>query len=257
MTSSSPPVDGPDGQRPRLGIFVDCKTFKAKIAKASRSAPSYPPVPAAGPAAPAPLSWVLPAAAMGLAFVFLLAVSAGVLHGLLQSAPEPAWVQPPRVVAAGPALPLSQPVVQKKDTVAHASAPAPKAKAVVKPAPKKDPAPTTTLAPALPAELVSEIQSAGQPTATSPAVPVETVSQKNAEVAKSEPVSAAQPFEQSVCKEEAKSCATETGKGPGDLFGTAVAFAPSPRIAGEQAFKEQKLLFVLHVSGNFEDPGFT
>jgi hypothetical protein len=39
--------------------------------------------------------------------------------------------------------------------------------------------------------------------------------------------------------------------------GTAVAFVDSPSEAARQALKEEKLVFVLHVSGNFEDPRFT
>jgi hypothetical protein len=40
-------------------------------------------------------------------------------------------------------------------------------------------------------------------------------------------------------------------------FGTSVEFAESPEAAAAQAKKEEKLVFVLHVSGNFEDPRFT
>jgi hypothetical protein len=40
-------------------------------------------------------------------------------------------------------------------------------------------------------------------------------------------------------------------------FGTAVEFYDSPTDAAKHAKKEQKLVFVLHVSGNFEDPRFT
>jgi len=40
-------------------------------------------------------------------------------------------------------------------------------------------------------------------------------------------------------------------------FGTSVEFADSPSAAAAKAKKEQKLVFVLHVSGNFEDPRFT
>jgi hypothetical protein len=39
--------------------------------------------------------------------------------------------------------------------------------------------------------------------------------------------------------------------------GTSVDFLDSPQAAAKQAKKEQKLVFVLHVSGNFEDPRFT
>jgi hypothetical protein len=40
-------------------------------------------------------------------------------------------------------------------------------------------------------------------------------------------------------------------------FGTAVHFLKTPAEAAKQAQKEQKLVLVLHVSGDFEDPDFT
>jgi hypothetical protein len=40
-------------------------------------------------------------------------------------------------------------------------------------------------------------------------------------------------------------------------FGTSVEFVDTPSAAARLAKKEQKLVFVLHVSGNFEDPRFT
>jgi hypothetical protein len=40
-------------------------------------------------------------------------------------------------------------------------------------------------------------------------------------------------------------------------FGTAVQFVETPAEAAARAKKEEKLVFVLHVSGNFEDPKFT
>jgi hypothetical protein len=40
-------------------------------------------------------------------------------------------------------------------------------------------------------------------------------------------------------------------------FGTAVAFVSNPELAADQAEKEKKLLFLLHVSGNFEKSCFT
>jgi hypothetical protein len=40
-------------------------------------------------------------------------------------------------------------------------------------------------------------------------------------------------------------------------FGTSVGFVTSPSEAARQAKKEQKLVFVLHVSGLFEDPKLT
>ncbi len=40
-------------------------------------------------------------------------------------------------------------------------------------------------------------------------------------------------------------------------YGTSVTFAESPAAAAKQALKEEKLVFVLHVSGNFEASAFT
>jgi len=37
-------------------------------------------------------------------------------------------------------------------------------------------------------------------------------------------------------------------------FGTRVTFLDTPKEAAELAIKQEKLVFVLHVSGNFEDP---
>ena len=39
--------------------------------------------------------------------------------------------------------------------------------------------------------------------------------------------------------------------------GTSIQFVATPREAAKQAKKEGKLVFVLHVSGHFEDPRFT
>jgi len=40
-------------------------------------------------------------------------------------------------------------------------------------------------------------------------------------------------------------------------FGTSVTFLKTPSEAAKQALKEEKLVFVLHVSGDFEEPDFT
>ena len=40
-------------------------------------------------------------------------------------------------------------------------------------------------------------------------------------------------------------------------FGTSVHFLKTPLEAAKQARKDEKLVFVLHVSGDFEDPDFT
>ena len=45
-------------------------------------------------------------------------------------------------------------------------------------------------------------------------------------------------------------------EGCGD-YGTTVKFFKTPSDAATQAKKDQKLVMVLHVSGNFENPDFT
>jgi hypothetical protein len=47
------------------------------------------------------------------------------------------------------------------------------------------------------------------------------------------------------------------GKATDRCHGTAIAFEDNPGMAAKKAKKEEKLVFVLHVSGNFEDPRFT
>jgi hypothetical protein len=39
--------------------------------------------------------------------------------------------------------------------------------------------------------------------------------------------------------------------------GTSISFYPTPSEAATAAVKAEKLVFVLHVSGHFEDPGLT
>lgn len=40
-------------------------------------------------------------------------------------------------------------------------------------------------------------------------------------------------------------------------YGTSVVFADSPAEAAKQALNEEKLVFVLHVSGHFEESDYT
>jgi hypothetical protein len=51
--------------------------------------------------------------------------------------------------------------------------------------------------------------------------------------------------------------AGEKAKGECGTYGTTIEFRKSPQSAAARALKEEKLVFVLHVSGNFEDPTFT
>ena len=49
----------------------------------------------------------------------------------------------------------------------------------------------------------------------------------------------------------------DCGKCGNKSYGTSVVWAGSPSDAAKKAKEEQKLVFVLHVSGYFEDPKFT
>jgi hypothetical protein len=51
--------------------------------------------------------------------------------------------------------------------------------------------------------------------------------------------------------------ATENKEASCGSYGTHVKFVSSPSEAARQAKMEEKLVFVLHVSGLFEDPAFT
>jgi hypothetical protein len=51
--------------------------------------------------------------------------------------------------------------------------------------------------------------------------------------------------------------ADKAEEGSCSAHGTSVSFFDSPSAAAQRAKKEQKLVMVLHVSGNFENPDFT
>jgi hypothetical protein len=44
---------------------------------------------------------------------------------------------------------------------------------------------------------------------------------------------------------------------PAQKLGTTIEFLPTPADAAAQAAEQHKLVFLLHISGNFEDSGFT
>jgi hypothetical protein len=53
------------------------------------------------------------------------------------------------------------------------------------------------------------------------------------------------------------SCRAPAGKSATETYGTSVNFMDDPVAAARVALKDRKLLFVLHVAGNFEDDRFT
>jgi hypothetical protein len=65
------------------------------------------------------------------------------------------------------------------------------------------------------------------------------------------------PVEPELPKDLVEKKAPATCKPPTALLGTSVEFVDNPATAARTAAREDKLLFILHVSGNFEDPGFT
>jgi hypothetical protein len=71
-------------------------------------------------------------------------------------------------------------------------------------------------------------------------------------VANQEAPQPGQPTTEVAKKEAPKVCEKPSG-----MFGTSLFFAASPAEARKQAVAQEKLVFLLHVSGDFDDPGFT
>jgi hypothetical protein len=57
--------------------------------------------------------------------------------------------------------------------------------------------------------------------------------------------------------EKESESAAEGAAGAGETYGTNVLFLNNPAAAAESARRDKKLLFVMHISGNFEDSCFT
>ena len=47
------------------------------------------------------------------------------------------------------------------------------------------------------------------------------------------------------------------GKCGKEAYGTSIVWEDGPSEAARKALAQEKLVFILHVSGNFEDPAFT
>ncbi len=79
-------------------------------------------------------------------------------------------------------------------------------------------------------------------------------------VAKSSPAPAApspEPAETAPASVCALGPTTQASQPAYETFGTRIHFLSSPEAAAQQALRENKLLFVLHIAGNFEDDKFT
>ncbi len=84
-----------------------------------------------------------------------------------------------------------------------------------------------------------------------------TASAARAQLTGTDPRTGLEPARVRPVAQVAKPQPAPAKKDDGGCHGTAVEFVDTPKEAAEQAKKEQKLVFVLHVSGHFEDPRFT
>ncbi len=60
-----------------------------------------------------------------------------------------------------------------------------------------------------------------------------------------------------LAQDKDKDCKKQCGKCGQEKFGTSITWKGTPTDAAVLAKKQEKLLFILHVSGNFEDAKFT
>lgn len=156
-----------------------------------------------------------------------------------EDAPYTEEVDPPElIVCTGPAEPIASPDI---------SAPAAEATAVV----ASEPAPTTsTPQPVEPSPAAAtpnpEIESATGATTTAAlaAIPQASPVSLEGKVPTIKPLTSTQV------------CTTEK-KFKDRKLSTTLTWAESVQEASQQAEEEQKLVFLIHVSGNFEMPGFT
>jgi hypothetical protein len=131
-----------------------------------------------------------------------------------------------------------------RHSAAAASADARRDQLALEPAVRESP-PATDLAPCPPAPSTAVAPATTPPDQPEPVAeaPAQVDAPQRAEVA-------ANPF--------VKFSARAPAGTPGcQQCGTAVDFYDSPAIANKNALKDNKLVFVLHVAGNFEEPGFT
>jgi hypothetical protein len=261
------------------------------------SSAKCPPRPIPPQPSPSPLSWTVIIWTFVLGLLFLAALSVGTLawRKSAAAAQEPkaaAEVSVTQIVVA-PAHPVPAPRVAPPTKVARTTPPPPPPVIPAKPAvavvlpppPSAGRVPSSTVGPPVPVLAKLALPPAGRKLM----VPAPSRPQTQKPVLPAPPpeppaVVAAAPVEQKPAlpppppeppPAPEKLTVTETVaartvelaapapelRGPAipecDNYGTAVAFLPSPRDAAQRATKEGKLLFTLHVSGNFEDPGFT
>lgn len=244
------PANGPPPS-PAAGVLVDCKRFPPGGGRVPRlqaiPKPKEPPL-RSQPVSPPPRrtrtrrrrqvdkDWRTPAAMLGIGAAIVALLTLGGLYlgqapahaddavrPTVTFVPRDSRLDDPPAASAGTVLPVAaQPVAQYVKPLQPNQAPA----ATIKPAPQPPSPATDAVATSLPAQ---------------PALGTSST----------EPDGSAQAFA------IAKAAEQIPAKPAADFCGTAVSFVATPLIAGQQAAKEHKLLFVLHVSGNFEDPGFT
>jgi hypothetical protein len=255
MSAAPLPIPPTDDGPPRLGILVDCKKSCIKGSKSPVLA-APPAVPVAKTFAPPPArsvpAWILPATGAGLGLLFVLSLGAGALYAWLTSPrPTAAVAGPQKSVVPAAVVAKAPKVVKHQDAVPAKAASQPKVQATIPASPGK----AVTPAPA-PAALEVAKEFVGPPAPP----PRDESTPAQVEVAQAEPApppEAAKVSLKALAPREGDSCDPSTCKPGGDFYGTAVAFVATPHLAAEEAARQHKLQFVLHVSGNFEDPGFT
>lgn len=98
---------------------------------------------------------------------------------------------------------------------------------------------------------IPRIVAPAQPPAAA-AISIQPVREEPAPVAVVEPKPKPEPKPEPVVEKPAPAAKEEVGK-----YGTAIDFMDDPIEAADVAIKNRKILLVLHVSGDFEDPGCT
>jgi hypothetical protein len=110
-----------------------------------------------------------------------------------------------------------------------------------------------TPAPSRPEPADIEIVALPQPVAL-PAVPPPVIPVEDETVPVSKQIATEPPVQ---AAEAAKQDPPKVCEKPAGMFGTSLYFAANPTEARKKAATQEKLVFLLHVSGDFDDPGFT
>lgn len=227
-----------------------CGTSQVVPTTSAVSRRSYP------MASPAPQSRAFPVFSLGVGVLIILGSLAGI-HALRQQSAAHSPEAAPIAREPSHIIPVEQQILAAVKLSPHPAALSPAKLVPTEPVAEAKLAET----PANPAP-IEIVQSDTKP---------EPAAKPVGQIAKDEqPVEAKQAVEEDVCPKcgpnEPKPARPDKGiqiaeesprQTDRETFGTAVEFARNPVEAGKLAREERKLSFLLHVSGNFEDAGFT